>query len=89
MYVVVKIEQISKEKPSAWRLKTSEQIDLDVMYRYGFLVVDVDNENLLKHRISDNLSDSSMEWGQALSHLQEFLPEEMIDFSLIMKKENG
>jgi hypothetical protein len=89
MYTATKIEQINKEKPSMWRIKTSEQIDLKVVYRYGFIVLSVEDETLFKHRVSQDLSDSTSEWVHVYSFLKEYLPEEMIDFSLIMTKENG
>lgn len=89
MYTVNRVNEVSKEKPSSWILNTNEGFDLVVEYRYGFIFVKVNDETLHKARLTTDITDGKLLWNDFLNYAEEYLPEEMIDFSLIKIKTNG
>lgn len=86
MYTAEKVVVIKKDSPSKWKIKTTEGFDIIVQYRYGFIIIMVNDETLHKSRLTTDITDSKMSWEDFLDYQKEHLPREMIDFSLIKNK---
>ena len=89
MYTVINIEIESVEQPTRLILKTEEEFDVNVEYRYGFMMVSVNDEILHKAKLTTDFTDSKMSEGDIIEYLEEYLPEELLTFSLIKTKENA
>lgn len=83
MYTAVKVTCESEEKPSKWKVETQEEFDIIIQYRYGFIVVEVNEEELYKQRVTTDIMSSKMTTEEMLSYAKEHFPEEMLDLSLL------
>jgi hypothetical protein len=88
MYTVNAIKLVSAEKPTQLLLSTDEEFDVHVIYRYGIMIVLVNDDELHKAKLTKDYTDSKMKQEDIIEYLEEFLPEELLNFSLIKKREN-
>jgi hypothetical protein len=86
MYTITKIEQISVEQPSSWTLSTQEEFEIIVQYRFGFMIIQVNDEILHKQRINPEITSSKMSTEEMLTYIKQELPEELLDLSTIKIK---
>ena len=86
MYTVTKIEQTSRKQPSSWVLHTEEEFEITIQYRFGFIIVQVNDEILHKARITPDITHSQMSDDEMLLYIKQELPEELLDLSLIKIK---
>ena len=82
MYTGQSIEVVSEEKPSHFILKTEEEFDIHFTYRYGILLVEVNEELLHKVKLTKDYTHSMMSVSDIIEYCEEYLPEEMIDFGI-------
>ena len=89
MYTVIEVELRSVEKPTLLILKTEEEFEVNVEYRYGHMMVSVNDELLHKAKLTTDFTDSKMSQEDIIDYLKEYLPEELLTFSLTKIKKNG
>ena len=88
MYTVNRIELKSEKQPTHLLFNTEEGFDINVVYRYGIIIVSVNDEVLHKRKLTTDYKDSMMTQEDVIDYLEEYLPEELLNFSLTkIKKE--
>lgn len=88
MYTVTQIIQVSERMPSSWVLKTQEEFDIKVQYRFGIIMFTVNDEVLHKSRISPLVTSSQMSTQEMLEYIKHELPEELFELTTIKKQED-
>lgn len=89
MFTVIGIKIESVEKPTHLIFQTDEETPVHVLYRFGFLRVVVDDETLHKVQLTKDYTSSKMSEEDIVEYLEEYLPEEMLTFSLTKKEKDG
>ena len=87
MYKVESIKDITKDQGTHLILKTEEQFDIHVRYRFGIILVTVNEEELYKRKLSTDFKESTISIADAIEYIETYLPEELLTFVNI--KENG
>ena len=89
MYTVENIQDVTKDQGTHLILNTREEFEVHVRYRFGIILVTVNEEELYKRKLTTDYKDSSMKQEEVVEYLKQYLPEELLIFPKTKTEENG